>query len=523
MEREKLVKLVQGMKDGDEAALSEIYTEFYDDLYYYIYKTVNDPELAADLTQDTFIEILQSIGSLQEPAAFVTWSRQLAFRRCTAYFKKRHDLLADEDEDGYSVFDTAEEERTEFIPDAAMDQADFRQTVMAMINELPEEQRSAIMLRYFEERPVSEIAEIQGVSEGTVKSRLNYGRKSIKQAVENYEKKSGVKLHCVGIVPLLLWLLREMRKEKGLSLTTGAAKTAAVGVAASAAAGTTAAAAATAAAGAAIGTKLAAIVAAAVVAVGGLGYGVSQIFADCDHRWVDSTCQECGKVCEHDRYETEQSHVAAGIRKTERECDDCGFVWDEYALEHIDEPIHVQLPLDLVTEYITEKSHASMLNLLKDYQNVTEESGITVELVGTLYFFNEEWVDRGNNNRLIFVYHLQDGIVPGGWYTFLGGNGNMAIQSFKNDAGEQYFSTVANGDYYDYMSYLWIECHKEAYSFWIDTDYPVSFVHEGKRYVGHQTVDDMMQSLYINSFGDFKLEFDHMIATGKLKDMVSEF
>lgn len=80
MEREKLVALVEGVQKGDEAAFSEMYTAFYDDLYYYIYKTVNDPELAADLTQDSFIEIMQSIGALQEPAAFITWSRQIA--RC---------------------------------------------------------------------------------------------------------------------------------------------------------------------------------------------------------------------------------------------------------------------------------------------------------------------------------------------------------------------------------------------------------------------------------------------------------
>ena len=142
MEKAQLVSMVTAVQAGQADAAGALYDAFQSDIYYHIFKTVNDPELAADLTQDTFIEILQSIGSLQEPAAFVTWSRQLAFRRCTAYFKKRHDLLADEDEDGYSVFDTAEEERTEFIPDAAMDQADFRQTVMAMINELPEEQRS---------------------------------------------------------------------------------------------------------------------------------------------------------------------------------------------------------------------------------------------------------------------------------------------------------------------------------------------------------------------------------------------
>ena len=63
--------------------------------------------------------------------------------------------------------------------------------------------------RYFDEISVKEIAEIQGVAEGTVKSRLNYGRKSIKKSVEAYEKQHGIKLHCKGVIPLLLWLFLE--------------------------------------------------------------------------------------------------------------------------------------------------------------------------------------------------------------------------------------------------------------------------------------------------------------------------
>lgn len=188
MEKEKLVAMVTAIQNGDSDAMTQMYNTFHDDLRYYIYKTVHDPELADDLTQDTFMEILQCIGSLQEPAAFVTWSRQIAFRRCTAYFKKHHDLLADEDEEGYSIFDTIAEDRTEFIPDEALDREDLKQTIHAIIDALPQEQRSAIVLHYLDEMSVAEIAKIQNTSEGTVKSRLNYGRKAIRKSVEEYEK-----------------------------------------------------------------------------------------------------------------------------------------------------------------------------------------------------------------------------------------------------------------------------------------------------------------------------------------------
>ena len=178
------------------------------------------------MTQDTFIEILDKINDLKEAAAFVTWSKQIAYHKCTAYFRKRKELLADENEDGYSVFDTIVEDREEFIPDEALDKEDLKQTIHAMIDNLPEEQRSAILLRYFDEISVKEIAEIQGVTEGTVKSRLNYGRKAIKQSVEAYEKKNNIKLRCVGVVPLLLWLFREERIAKGSAFAVKTAKAA---------------------------------------------------------------------------------------------------------------------------------------------------------------------------------------------------------------------------------------------------------------------------------------------------------
>ena len=139
MEREKLIALVTAVQNGKDGAAGELYDAFHDDIYYHILKTVDkDPELAADLTQDTFMEILETIHKLEEPLAFVTWSKQIAYHKCTAYFRKRREILLDEQEDGYSAFDTLEEDRAEFIPDEALDKEDFKETIRAMISELPE-------------------------------------------------------------------------------------------------------------------------------------------------------------------------------------------------------------------------------------------------------------------------------------------------------------------------------------------------------------------------------------------------
>ena len=208
MEREQLVKLVTAAQSGDSKALNDLFNAFYNDVYYFALKTVKDGDLACDITQEAFVEIISTIHSLKEPAAFVTWMKQITYHQCTRYFKKKKDVLVDENEDGETIFDTVKEDNADFIPDEALDKDDFKKTILAILDELSEEQRSATMMYYFDELSVKQIAEIQGVSEGTVKSRLNYARKSLKASVEAYEKKNGIKLHAFPFFPLISWILK---------------------------------------------------------------------------------------------------------------------------------------------------------------------------------------------------------------------------------------------------------------------------------------------------------------------------
>ena len=212
VEKEQLIGLVSAAQNGDSLAQSELFSAFYNDVYYFALKTVKDENLACDITQETFIEVINTLGNLKEPAAFVTWMKQITYHQCTRYFKKKKDVIISEDEEGHSIFDELSEDSSEFIPDEALDQKDFKRTILALLDELSEEQRSAVLMYYFEELSVSQIAEIQGVSEGTVKSRLNYARKTLKGAVEDYEKKNGIRLHSFGIFGLIRWVLASSGK-----------------------------------------------------------------------------------------------------------------------------------------------------------------------------------------------------------------------------------------------------------------------------------------------------------------------
>ena len=204
MEKEKLISLVTKAQSGDNGAMEQLFSAFYNDVYYFALKTVKDSDTACDITQEAFLEVIRTIGELKEPAAFVTWMKQITYHQCTRYFKKKKEVLVEEDEDGNTVFDTLADESEDSIPSEVLEKEDFRKTILGIINELTEEQRSAVMMFYFDELTVAQIAQIQGVSDGTVKSRLNYARKALKKSVEDYEKKNNIKLHSISILPLLL-------------------------------------------------------------------------------------------------------------------------------------------------------------------------------------------------------------------------------------------------------------------------------------------------------------------------------
>ncbi|MBR5279269.1 MAG: sigma-70 family RNA polymerase sigma factor [Clostridia bacterium] len=213
MNNEKITKLVIIAQKGDKAALNDLFTATYNDIYFFVYQIVKDEELACDITQETYIAIIKNIKSLKDPGVFKAWAKKVAYSQCTRYFSKKKDILAVEDEEGNTVFDTLPEEKGEFIPDEALEQEEFKKAVHDILNSLSEEQRSAIMLYYFDEMSVKDIADIQGVSEGTVKSRLNYGRKTIKNGVEEYEKKHNVKLHVIPFFPFFKWIFDDSSKK----------------------------------------------------------------------------------------------------------------------------------------------------------------------------------------------------------------------------------------------------------------------------------------------------------------------
>ncbi len=162
-------ELVRGIKGGDKGALELLVRRWYPRIYGYVFKLTGHEQDACDLTQDVFIAMMQSIGSYTPWRKFDSWLFTIAHNKCMDYFRLRRKVVQAED----TVFDR---------PDSAAsleDIAELSASVKAALEKLPAAQREAVLLHYFHQFTVKEIAQMTNTPLPTVKSRLRAARSTL--------------------------------------------------------------------------------------------------------------------------------------------------------------------------------------------------------------------------------------------------------------------------------------------------------------------------------------------------------
>lgn len=251
---------------GDIAAWEALYTATRREAYFVALKVCGTSQDAEDLTQEAYLTAFEKLPQLQEAEKFSSWLYMIVVNKCRDYLKKKKPTLFTELQKDDAPAPDWTDDREENLPEVELDRQETVRLVAEMIDDLPEDQKLCLLLYYRDELSVSQIARALQVSEGTVKSRLNYGRRKVKAKVEKLEKQ-GTKLYGLAPMPLLALLLRQ--EAEALPLPTGLAAAGAAPVTAvnATASGTAAATAAKAAGG--LAAKIAADVLAAILVVGG--------------------------------------------------------------------------------------------------------------------------------------------------------------------------------------------------------------------------------------------------------------
>lgn len=204
MEKDDIKKLVLQAAQGNKAAFGALYEETGRTVYFSCLKLLGDPQLAEDITQETYLTALQKLGTLAQPENFPAWVNRIGINLCKMHFRNN------------SAPEDNSEEIIEEIPDEGLIPEEYvsndakRKIIMDIIDTvLTEEQRRSVILYYFDMLTVPDIAEVMNCTTGTVTSRLSAARKKIKEAVLIYEENNNDRLHAVVPVFILSKLLNK--------------------------------------------------------------------------------------------------------------------------------------------------------------------------------------------------------------------------------------------------------------------------------------------------------------------------
>jgi len=168
-----IASLVEHVQEGDNNAFAELYAATYQKQYYVAYKYLHDEYLAQDALQEIYISAYKNIGSLKDPALFISWLNQINFRICFKLNEKQkryNSEMAEYDAVSQSYLDSLYSN-----PEEQVVQVEQQNYIVKQIMTLPFSESQAIMLRYYNGLKLDEIADILGVSKSTVKRNLASG------------------------------------------------------------------------------------------------------------------------------------------------------------------------------------------------------------------------------------------------------------------------------------------------------------------------------------------------------------
>lgn len=198
----ELIKGINLMLEGKEEGFNVLYSKTYNYVYGRAKMIMKEEEDALDLTQETFIQAYKNIHTLEDVNNIYAWLGGIVYRHGMKIFRKKRDLLVNEDAEG--IFDDIVSEDKDFRPEENAEMKATSNVIMSMIEELPELQKAAILAFYYDNMKIDDIAEAFECSSNTIKSRLNYAKKYLKDKVEAHEKAYAYKLHSLSPAVIIL-------------------------------------------------------------------------------------------------------------------------------------------------------------------------------------------------------------------------------------------------------------------------------------------------------------------------------
>lgn len=172
--------MIKKIQAGDTEAFDTLVRKYYRSIYQFCYRRLNgDADTAADITQDVFLKLLENIQAVRMLGKFQNYLLTIAVNTCNNYFKKEKPAYVDLET--LEMVDETDSSLEKVI------RKESRNAVRRAVNELPDYQKEVIILRFYYDLKIKEIAAITNANVPTVKSRLQQGLKKLQRYLADFK------------------------------------------------------------------------------------------------------------------------------------------------------------------------------------------------------------------------------------------------------------------------------------------------------------------------------------------------
>lgn len=196
MEQKDVLQLVWACQKGDSRALERLVIAVQDQVLFHCIRMMHSRADAEDAAQDILIAMIRGLDTLWSPDAFWAWLYRIIANTCNHQLGREKLALLHQQEVEEEMLDSLEELDRSYQPEYLLESEEKRRIIVSLIDGLPEPQRLCVLLYYYNGLSVRDITAILESPEGSVKSRLNYARRSIKRGVDTYTQQ-GIELYRV--------------------------------------------------------------------------------------------------------------------------------------------------------------------------------------------------------------------------------------------------------------------------------------------------------------------------------------
>jgi RNA polymerase sigma-70 factor (ECF subfamily) len=186
-DREEEHALVRKVLEGDGEAYRVLVERYQERIYFLCFGFVRNKEDATDLAQEAFVKAYKNLPRFEFRSKFYSWLARIASNLCIDWLRRKKVRKSEEFDESVASKDSSgvlSMAHYKNDPGRSVRNAQLRVKLAEAIEALPEQQRQAIVLREIDGLAYRDIAEIMGIPEGTVMSRLYYARKKLQQALE---------------------------------------------------------------------------------------------------------------------------------------------------------------------------------------------------------------------------------------------------------------------------------------------------------------------------------------------------